>query len=105
MAKPIKKSLLIHNIVVVSNDDDGKGPNTVSIPINYVRFENTTKQVKNNAGEIVASAGMFFWDNTHSTQYDFKLNDVITFDGVEYTIIQIDDLIAYGLTHKEIYVN
>ena len=100
----IDKNLLIHSIKVVSNNDDGDGANTVDVLIENVRFEKGTKLISDAKGDQITSSGMFFYDIKYSTPYNFKLNDIIKFNNIEYVIAIIEDLYTFDLNHKEIHV-
>ena len=100
----ISKRLLIDTIEVISNEDDGNGGNDVSITIENVRFSREINLGSSAMGDMVSGARRIFVDEKYSTPYNFKVNDIIKYQGDEYTIIKIVDARNESLQHKELYV-
>lgn len=106
MAKPIKKSLLIHEISVtpydVRNNDDFYGEKTL---VKYVRVEPTQKTITDKQGNNVGISHLLFVDAAHSKPFkvgDFVVNSNIEFEEESLTIIAVEKLYTKGLHHLEV---
>lgn len=106
MAKPIKKSLLIHEINVmpydVKNNDDFYGEKKL---VEYVRVEPSQKAITDKQGNSIGISHMLFVDAMHSNPFnvgDYVVNSIIEFEGESLTVIAVEKLYTKGLHHLEV---
>lgn len=101
----IRKRLLIHDATLkkISRDTWGNEV-TDEIELSNVRIEPSSKIVinKNNA-EIQLTSTMFFdVNNSKPNDVEFAEKDVITFNGIDYTIEMIEKLYTTKFHHYEL---
>ncbi|MCC2397548.1 minor capsid protein [Bacillus cereus] len=98
MAKPIKRSLLIHEVTYQEYqvDNSGWGGDEGSygnpITVRNVRVEQLEKLLRSSTGDSVVYQNTLFWDAYHSTPIAFKQKDKVIFNGTEYTVESINTL-------------
>ena len=93
MAKPIKRRLLIHEVVYEKKqEDDGwSGEYATPVTIEKVRLEPKTKLVRSDTGDSVESTTTLFWDVVFSSPVNWVLNSKVTFNGKNMEIKQVDE--------------
>lgn len=95
--KPIPKSLLIHTVRRYSKTDEdkwGKSTEILVSEIGFVRFEPSSKVVRTvNNAEIQLSATLIYdCRNSRPKSIQFRLDDIITFNGEKHRIQLIEPL-------------
>lgn len=104
-AKPIKRSLLIHDVSYEERQNDNRWDEDYSPAVNVerVRVEPKIILITNSSGKSVQSNTTLFHDAVHSTACDFKVDSKVTFDGSTYTVGGVDYFYDnMRLHHKEV---
>lgn len=95
--KPIPKKLLIHTVCRYEKFNEDKWGNYADEPkdeIRFVRFEPSSKIVRTvNNAEIQLSATIIYdCKNSRPKGVNFKLDDIITFNGEKHRVQLIEPL-------------
>ncbi|OOR18164.1 MULTISPECIES: putative minor capsid protein [Bacillus cereus group] len=91
MAKPIRRSLLIHTIEYFEykgEDDTWSGSDNYepAVTIERVRVEPKNTVVSNGNGESLVTNTLLFHDSVHSTPVVFKEKSKVIFNGKEMIV-------------------
>jgi len=101
--RPIPKRLLIHNINHIRNDKDPFGSPTevFNNPVKRVRIEPTQKRILGKENTEVQLNSLVFYDciNSNPKGIEFKIEDVIEFNGTNYTVKAIEPLYDESKLH------
>ena len=105
MARQIRKSLLIHEIVVkkVTGQDAFQNPTYTENTLNNVRVLIGSDIVKKSIYSDTQIDCAIMWDFIRSTSYNWEEKDVVVFEGKEYEIHTIKDEPTTKKHHLEIY--
>ncbi len=104
---PIPLHLLPHTVELYRLKSDDRWDNEYSdkpIRVDNVRFEYSTKLIKDKTGSEIQLKGMLYYDNVNSKPKDtiFNVSDKIKFNENEYTIMFIQPILAIKPHHIEI---
>ncbi|MBJ8031446.1 putative minor capsid protein [Bacillus cereus group sp. N21] len=108
MAKPIRRSLLIHTIQYLEykgEDDTWGGSDNYkpAVTIERVRVEPKKTVVLNGNGDSTVMQTLLFHDAVHSTPAVFKEKSKIIFDGEEMTVKEVNKFYdRSNLHHMEV---
>ncbi|PFD98918.1 minor capsid protein [Bacillus sp. AFS023182] len=108
MAKPIRRSLLIHTVEYLGykGEDDTWGGNDNYKPpvtIERVRIESKKTVVMNSNGDSVVMQTLLFHDAVHSTPVTFKEKSKVILNGKEMTVSKVSDFYdRSNLHHVEV---
>lgn len=100
MARPIRRSLLIHTVLYQKVSESERFGKTYDPPIEIkrVRVEPKRSVLIGANQEQLISNSLLFVDATHSTKTEWKEGSKIEFNGVEYVIEKLN--IFYGDSNK-----
>ena len=92
MSKPIPKKLLIHEVkyIPISQEDSWGNVKSEPIKVSNVRIEDTKRFVQTTTGNKLITATILFWDKTFSTPCEFKVEDKVKWNNMEYTVNEIN---------------
>ena len=104
MAKPIRRSLLIHTVEYreyIGEGDTWSGSDNYAIPITLerVRVEPKRTVTANGNGESIVMKTLLFYDAVHSTPITFKEKSKVTFNGKEMIVSEINDFYDRSRLH------
>lgn len=104
MAKPIRRSLLIHTVEYreyIGEDDTWNGSDNYAVPeiLERVRVEPKRIVSANGNGESVVMKTLLFHDTVHSTPIVFKEKSKVTFDGKEMIVSEINEFYDRSRLH------
>jgi len=104
MLQPIPLKALIHSVVHSKVSSTSRGKNYgIPVSLNNVLVQDKTIRQNTTSGYSVVNGALMFWDATYSTDCDFSVGDMITFNGVDRFIIDImDATTTHGIHHKEL---
>ncbi|MED1012133.1 putative minor capsid protein [Bacillus mycoides] len=111
MAKPIRRSLLIHTIEYLEykgEDDTWSGSDNYkpAVKIERVRVEPKNTVVSNGNGESLIANTLLFHDSVHSTPVVFKEKSKVIFNGKEMTVSKVSDFYdRNSLHHVEVLLS
>lgn len=96
MAKPIRRSLLIHTVQYLEykgEDDTWSGSNNYkpAVTIERVRIEPKKTVVLNGNGNSTIMRDLLFHDAVHSTPAVFKEKSKVVFNGKEMTVSEVSE--------------
>lgn len=97
MINPIRKSVLVHTVThrIIGTTNKYGESTTTDIELTKVRIVPIKRQIiVNSISENDVSTAMMFWDKRWSTDTTFHNNDLIIFEGYEYTIRSIKTFYA-----------
>lgn len=104
--KPIPKKLLIHEVTLKRYKKDTWGEDTLELEktLKFVRIEPSKSRVLSVDNTEIQLNSLLFYDCVNSTPRGviFELEDIITFEGTNYTVKTIDPLYGAKLHHYEI---
>ncbi|MFP3414995.1 putative minor capsid protein [Bacillus sp. SIMBA_074] len=103
MAKPIRRSVLIHTVEYLEYKGEGTwGGSENYAPakkIERVRVEPKNTVVSNGNGESLVTNTLLFHDSVHSTPVTFKEKSKVIFNGKEMTVSKVSDFYDRGSLH------
>ena len=96
MAKPIRKSLLIHEIEYheYNTDDRFGGGYMTPVTVKHVRVEPKDSYVVDSNGGSINSSTLLIVDATHSTPINLQEQSKVIFDGEEYVVQKVNTFFA-----------
>lgn len=105
---PIPKTLLIHTVTVIENENTniwGKTAITNQTVLSNVRVEPYSALTVDNQNNQIKLSAVLIYDCKNSTPSDFEFTHTqkINFNGLEYNISSIENLFdEQKLHHKEV---
>ncbi|EJQ55099.1 MULTISPECIES: putative minor capsid protein [Bacillus cereus group] len=104
MAKPMRRSLLIHTVEYLEykgEDDSWGGSDNYAEPVKLerVRIEPKKTFVSNGNGDSVVMQTLLFHDAVHSTPITFKEKSKVIFNGKEMTVSKVSDFYDRSRLH------
>lgn len=95
--KPIPKKLLIHTVTLfekMKEDSWGKEELDAGKQIRFVRMEPSSKIIRDKNGAEVQLAATLFYDcrNSLPRDLDFKVDDIISFNGQKHQVKTVEPL-------------
>ncbi|HDR7795315.1 TPA: minor capsid protein [Bacillus luti] len=104
MAKPIRRSILIHTIEYLEyqGEDDtwsGSGSYKPAVVIEKVRIEPKKTVVSNGNGDSTVMQTLLFHDAVHSTPITFKEKSKVIFNDKEMTVSTVSDFYDRSRLH------
>ncbi|QIW21328.1 putative minor capsid protein [Bacillus thuringiensis] len=104
MAKPIRRSLLIHTIQYLEykGEDDtwgGSDNYAPAVMIKRVRVEPKKNVVSNGNGESLVTNTLLFHDSVHSTPVTFKEKSKVIFNGKEMIVKKVAEFYDRAFLH------
>lgn len=93
MAKPIRRSLLIHEVTMLNSEKEDSWGDVVpgeDKVIKYVRLDPKSKEMTSGTGEKIVSNTTLFWDATHSTPVEWKEQSKVKWGEKELTVEAVD---------------
>ncbi|PHB22873.1 minor capsid protein [Bacillus pseudomycoides] len=104
MAKPIKRSLLIHTVEYLEykgEDDTWGGSDNYepAVTIERVRIEPKKAFVSNGNGDSTVMQTLLFHDAVHSTPVTFKEKSKVIFNGKKMTVSKVNDFYDRSSLH------
>jgi hypothetical protein len=106
--KPIPKKLLIHSATikaVTSTDRWGNKTTGAPVDLKYVRFEPSTKIIRDKQNNELQLSSTMFYDckNSEPASAEFTKDTIITFNGTDYKVEVIEPLYdGHKLHHYEL---
>lgn len=95
--RPIPKRLLIHTVTLnkkINEDRWGKGELDDGISLTHVRIEPSGKIVRDKNNAEIQLAATLFYDcrNSDPRGVEFKVDDIVVFNGVKHRIEVVEPL-------------